>query len=115
MNTATRLSLFATVLVALVSGCAGFETITSQTPEQVVYQLSVGDDVRIVTRDGRETRFTIRSIEKDAVVGDNVRIPVADIASVSVKTQSDGSGDEAVTVISSLIGLALGISLMSGL
>jgi hypothetical protein len=107
-----RAFLSAALVVVLVSGCASYQTVDAQTPERAVNRLAVGDEVRIETRDGQTARFAIAAVEDNVITGDGKRIPVSEIASVSVKQRSDFDWNETGIVVSSLIGLGLFFSLL---
>ena len=114
-NQIAAASSCAAVILALVSGCASYEVIDSQSPELAVHQLLIGDKVRIGTTDGNEVRFTVTSLEDDAVVGKNARVQIDDIAYISVKPRPDGTLPESVEGAIMLIGFALGLSLLASL
>jgi hypothetical protein len=50
--------------------------------------LTAGDDVTIVTKDGRKLSFTVEQVEADAILGAHTRVPVAEIARVEVERVS---------------------------
>ena len=107
-----RVLLRATLVVALVSGCASYQTVDTQTPEQAVNQLAIGDEVRIETRDGQVAQFVIESFEDNVITGDGERVPVSEIAAISIRQRSDFDWNEAGIVVSSLIGLGLFFSFL---
>ena len=72
---------FATIL-----GCTSFQTTQGQSTEVAISELAVGDTVEIVTADTEKLRFKITAIEDDALIGDDVRVPKADIRIVSVES-----------------------------
>ncbi len=75
------LMAFATIL-----GCTSFQTTQGQSTEVAISELAVGDTVEIVTADTEKLRFKITAIEDDALIGDDVRVPKADIRIVSVES-----------------------------
>ena len=50
--------------------------------------LAAGDDVTIVTKDGRKLSFTVERVEADAILGGDTRVPIAEIARVEVERVS---------------------------
>ena len=75
------LMAFATIL-----GCTSFQTTQGQSTEVAILELAVGDTVEIVTADTEKLQFKITAIEDDALIGDDVRVPKADIRIVSVES-----------------------------
>jgi hypothetical protein len=71
--------------------------------------LAAGDDVTIVTKDGRKLSFTVEQVEADAIVGADTRVPVAEIARVEVERVSPAKtaivviGTPLVLVISTMV------------
>ena len=61
-----------------------------QSTEVAISELAVGDTVEIVTADTEKLRFKITAIEDDALIGDDVRVPKADIRIVSVESIDPG-------------------------
>ena len=83
---------FVTIIVflALVQGCTSFKTVDNQSTAVTVSNLVIGDKVQIVTADGEKVRLTIDSIEDDALIGDGVRVPIANIRIVSIESFDSG-------------------------
>ena len=78
------------VLLALsVAGCVHTMEPVSEGP-QIRVQLSIGDTVRVLTKDSQRRVFEIVSLESDAMTGKDVRVPYADIVFLELRTFSRG-------------------------
>jgi len=107
-----RVSVCATLFLGLISGCTSFEIIDSQSPELAVLELDIGDTVKVVTTDGKNVRFTLEAIEDDVLMGDNARVPIGDIHTVSVERVASNNVDEAIEAVSMLVGFTLGLYML---
>ena len=84
----------------LVTSCTTLERVSipgSETTAQVSVQ--VGDSVVATTRTGEEKKFKVTAIEPDALVGKDVRVPYADMATLSVKESNKGMTTLAVALV----------------
>lgn len=71
------------VLLALsVAGCVHTMEPVSEGP-QIRVQLSIGDTVRVLTKDSERRTFRVAALEPDVLVGedagDSIRVPYEDI------------------------------------
>ena len=66
------------LLVCLLSACA-YQPI-SPTADGISGAVSVGDTVRVTTRDGQRQTFVVTSVDAAAVRGEGSAIPYAQIA-----------------------------------
>jgi len=75
-------------------------TMESPEPEMAVHQLEVGDNVKVITADGRKLRFKVLAIDDEQVTGEVIKpgqlatderfsVPIADIRLVS-RAEIDG-------------------------
>jgi hypothetical protein len=60
--------------------------VPTQTPQDVA--VYVGNEVEVLTHDGKTHRFLVTAKEPDALRGENIRIPYADMRKLSVVTSS---------------------------
>ena len=74
------------LVTVLLFGCSNsrYVLIDAAPPQRAVDSLAVGDNARILTTDGREVTMIVASVEQDAVVGEDERVPVEDIASIAI-------------------------------
>jgi hypothetical protein len=78
-----RIAVFG-LLVLTIAGCTSSYDVPlgagGAKPE-----VSAGEEVKIVTTDGRRLEFTVQRVDADAVVGPDERVPFAQIASLEVE------------------------------
>ncbi len=82
------------VLLALsVAGCAHTMVPVSEGPE-IRVQLSIGDTVRVLTKDSERRTFRVAAFEPDVLVGedggDSIRVPYEDIVFLERREVSRG-------------------------
>jgi hypothetical protein len=66
----------------LTTGCASLQPAT---PANV----QVGESIVLKTNSGETRKFKVTGVEADALVGENVRVPYADIASLEVRREGE--------------------------
>jgi hypothetical protein len=78
-------SLFA-VAAFLTTGCASTQPVPVNQRAGHVERpaVNVGESVVVKTTGGQTRKFTVTSVEDDALVGKDVRVPFAEIASLDV-------------------------------
>jgi hypothetical protein len=88
-----QLMLVALVLTAV--GCASFKLVplatnpTDNAASLAAKRVAPGDTVRVVLKNGQQSEFTLRSVEGDALVGqDGQRVAFADVASLERRSIS---------------------------
>ena len=77
-------------MFSFLVGCTSFRSAEGQTTEVAISELAVGDTVQIINADAEKLRFTIEAIEDDALIGENIRVPIGDIRLVSVERIDPG-------------------------
>lgn len=82
------------VLLALsVAGCVHTMVPVSEGPE-IRVQLSIGDTVRVLTKDSERRTFRVAAFEPDVLVGedggDSIRVPYEDIVFLERREVSRG-------------------------
>ena len=91
-----RCSGLVVLFVAALGGCAStMEPVGDD--QEIRVQLTVGDTVRVLTKDSQRRVFKIVSLESDAMVGDDIRIPYADIVFLERRKSSPGRTAVGVT------------------
>ena len=95
----------------LVTSCTSLHRVSIPGSETsaAVPAVQAGDSVVVTTKTGGEKKFTVTAIEPDALVGKDVRVLYADMASLSVKRSSTGKTTLAVVLV------VLGILFLVGL
>jgi hypothetical protein len=101
LQAATFELLAPTLLAAMLSGCTYQEyvLIDVEPVERALALLSDGDDIRLTTIDGSQIDTSFESIEGGMVVGKNERVPVENVATVSIIGQEVDQTDEVARVI----------------
>jgi hypothetical protein len=96
-----RTIAFACIVSFVVTSCTSLHRVSipgSETSASVP-AVQVGDSVVVTTKTAEEKRFTITAIEPDALVGKDVRVPYAEMASLSVRKPNGGKTTLAVVLI----------------
>lgn len=91
-----RFSGLVVFVVVALSGCA-YTMEPVGDDQEIRVQLTVGDTVRVLTKDSQRRVFKIVSLESDAMIGDEVRIPYADIVFLERRRSSPGRTAAGVT------------------
>jgi len=78
------------IAFGLLSGCAGHE-VAQVGRENTISALNVGDEVEISQYDGTYVAFIISAIEDDELIGESVRVSIADIEAINVYVKDDPS------------------------
>jgi len=82
----SRCRLVVLCLIAVAACVHTMEPVSEG--QQIRVQLSVGDTVRVLTKDSQRRVFKIVSLESDAMTGEDVRVPYADIVFLERRTFS---------------------------
>lgn len=101
MNTMTvRAVAFALISIAVLSqvGCTTMTPVEVQ-PGETDRKVEIGDNVRVITKDGKEHIFKVTALTSDSIVGDEVEVSYADITRLEVK-ELDGWRTAGVSIAS---------------
>ncbi|HEY4645746.1 MAG TPA: hypothetical protein VIH25_05645 [Steroidobacteraceae bacterium] len=76
----------------ILTACTSLQGVPLPGPDQpsATPAVKVGETVEVTTRAGEKLRFKVTSVETDALVGEEVRVAYADMASLQVE-RSDGA------------------------
>lgn len=83
-TTRTLLPIVLSVFLLNVA-CTEYRLVQPDDGEPAVTNLAVGDTVEVVTADAQKVEFEITAIEKDALVGEDVRVAFSDVRLISVR------------------------------
>ena len=90
----------------LITSCASFQDVQIPTADQsAAPAVQVGQTVEATTRDGTKKTFKVTAVEKDALVGQDVRVAYQDMTSLRVQTES-GSGNKTVWIVVGVLAVA---------
>jgi hypothetical protein len=94
------------VAAFLVTGCASMQPIALNHSTGHVERpsVNVGESVVVKTTSGQTRKFTVTSVEDDALVGKDVRVPYAEMASLDV---SRAGGHKMSTGL--IVGIVVGV------
>ena len=70
--------------------------------------VNVGESVVVKTTSGQTRKFTVTSVEDDALVGKNVRVPYADMASLDVSRQGEHKVSTGL-----IVGIVIGVAALA--
>ncbi len=71
-------------LIALLAGCASFETLPGTDAQSLASQIEVGDKIKIVRNDETAVKFTVDAISDEGISGDGVFVAYSDIRDVQI-------------------------------
>ncbi|HSM10373.1 MAG TPA: hypothetical protein VK827_02225 [Lysobacter sp.] len=74
----------------LLSGCRTMRTVEHSDWSALKGRVEAGDQVEVVTTDGRVEKFVVTQVTPDALVGADTRIASEDIARLQVNEVSKG-------------------------
>ena len=108
MKTWKRATALLTVVAFLATGCTSLQNVPLSQNGQSVQRpdIKAGESVVVTKKDGAKQKFKVLKVEDDALVGQNVRINYADMASLEAQ-RADGSPSKKALIIG---GVVLGIA-----
>jgi len=111
-----RAGALLTVAAFLTTGCATVENVPLMHAGQSISRpdVKIGESVVVTKKDGSKQKFAVTGVEDAALVGQNVRIPYADIASLDVQ-RGDGMhiGKKGLIIGAVIVG-AIAVAAASG-
>ncbi len=109
-----RPAVLLTVAVFLATGCTSLQNVPLAQSQQgsAKPNVEVGESVVVTKKDGAKQKFKVSAVNDDALVGQNVRVPYGDIASLQVE-RSDGSHTKAILIGAAIVG-AIAIAAAAG-
>ena len=72
-------------LTLLFTGCTSLQSVPLTGPSALTAYIHPGDFVQAQTKDGQSQSFKVTALESDALVGRNVHIKYADLATLQVR------------------------------
>jgi hypothetical protein len=95
------------VTAFLTTGCASLQPVAlnhsaNHTERPAV---NVGESVVVKTTSGQTRKFTVTSVEDDALVGNGVRVPYAEMASLDVSKAGEHKMSKGL-----IIGIVVGVA-----
>jgi hypothetical protein len=98
------------VTTLLATGCATTQPVALNHSGDRIERpaVSVGESVVVKTTAGQTRKFTVTAVEDDALVGKDVRVPYAQIASLETAT---AGGHKMSTGL--IVGLAVGVAALA--
>ncbi|HET9863150.1 MAG TPA: hypothetical protein VFP37_06885 [Steroidobacteraceae bacterium] len=109
MNHWTRGAALLTTAAFLTTGCTTLQHVPYQpSAGQAIAKpdVKVGESVVVARKDGTTRKFTVTALEDEALVGRDVRIPYADIASLDVRRSDAHANRMALIVGAVVVGVA---------
>ena len=110
--------LLLTVAIS-VSGCASYSH-SNVAPSDAATALSIGDEVEVTRKDGTTAYFKVEEISNTEIsgslltnmLGRNVSIAFADIASITRYIKDGHDSQQTAEVVGGILGLALFVSIL---
>ncbi len=115
MQTWKRATALLTVVAFLTTGCTSLQNVPLSQNGQSVQRPDVkaGESVVVTKKDGAKQKFKVLKVEDDALVGQNVRISYADMASLEAQ-RADGSPSKKALIIGGAVLGAVVIAVAAG-
>jgi hypothetical protein len=94
------------VAAFLITGCASMQPIALNNSAGHVERpsVNVGESVVVKTKSGQTRKFTVTSVEDDALVGKDVRVPYSEMASLDVSRAGEHKMNTGV-----IVGIVVGV------
>jgi len=106
MQTWKRATVLLTIAAFLTTGCTSLQTVQRS-------DVKAGETVVVTKKDGAKQKFKVLKVEDDALVGQNVRISYADMASLEAQ-RADGSPSKKALIIGGAVLGAVVIAVAAG-
>jgi uncharacterized protein YcfL len=115
MQTWKRATALLTVVAFLTTGCTSLQNVPLSQNGQSVQRpaINAGESVVVTKKDGTKQKFKVSKVEDDALVGQNVRISYADMASLEAQ-RSDGTPSKKALIIGGAVLGAVVIAVAAG-
>ena len=115
MQTWKRATALLTVVAFLTAGCTSLQNVPLSQNGQSVQRpdIKAGESVVVTKKDGAKQKFKVLKVEDDALVGQNVRISYADMASLEAQ-RADGSPSKKALIIGGAVLGAVVIAVAAG-
>jgi len=99
------------VTTFLTTGCASLQPVALNHSGDRIERpaVNVGESVVVKTTGGQTRKFTVTSVEDDALVGKGVRVPYAEIASLET---SGGAGQHKMST-GLIVGIVIGVAALA--
>lgn len=99
-----------TIAAFLTTGCASMQPVALNHGAAGVERpaVHVGETVVVKTTSGQTRKFTVTAVEDDALVGEGVRVPYAEIASLDA---SRAGGHKMSTGL--IVGIVVGVAALA--
>jgi hypothetical protein len=92
------------VTVSYLAGCASVQNIPLGSSFSHG-NVQVGQSVVVTTKAGEKKSFTVTSVDSDALVGDNARVPYAEMARLDVKRDGMSPGKKGLLIGAAVLGV----------
>jgi uncharacterized protein YcfL len=114
MQTWKRATALLTIAAFLTTGCTSLQNVPLSQGGQSVARpdIKAGESVVVTKKDGTKQKFKVLKVEDDALVGQNVRISYADMA--SLEAQRAGAPGNKALLIGGLVLGAVAIAAAAG-
>ena len=104
-----------TVAAFLTTGCTSLQNVPLTHSDQTMARpdVKIGESVVVKKKDGSTQKFTVTSVDDNALSGKSTRVAYADMASLGVE-RSDGTISHKGLIIGAVIVGALAVAAASG-
>jgi hypothetical protein len=109
MNTQSwkRAAALLAVAAFLTTGCTSLQNVPlAQGVSNARPDVKAGESVVVTKKDGTTQKFKVLKVEDDALVGHNVRVSYADIASLEAQRADASQGKRALLIGGIVLGVA---------
>jgi uncharacterized protein YcfL len=115
MQNPKRVAALLTVAVFLTTGCTSLQNVPLAQNGQGVSRpdIKAGDSVVVTKSDGTTQKFKVLKVEDDALVGHNVQIKYADMASLQAQRADSAQSRKALLIGGAVLG-AVAIAAAAG-
>lgn len=95
----------------LTTGCASLQPVALNHSAGQVQRpsVNVGENVVVKTTSGQTKKFTVTAVEDDALVGQGVRVPYADMAKLDVAR----AGEHGKMSTGLIVGIVVGVAVLA--
>jgi len=110
-----RAAALITVAAFLSTGCTSLQNVPLTQGGQTIARpdVKVGDPVVVTDKSGAKKKFTVTGVEDTALVGKNVRVAYADMASLDVQRSDMHVGKKGLIIGAVIVG-AIAVAAASG-